>query len=105
MCTPTSKPLHDYLDYYESQCPIYDIYRSDILDCLQDRLHHILRIGSIDSSSHILDIGCGTGRYSLTLSDLTGCKIVGLDIHKSMLSQAKKKDKKASILWCGGDGT
>ena len=38
----------------------------------------------------ILDVGCGTGNFSIKLAEL-GCEIVGIDVSDKMLEMARKK--------------
>lgn len=44
----------------------------------------------------ILDVGCGTGNYSIKLAKL-GCLVTGIDISKEMLLVAKNKCKDLNI--------
>jgi SAM-dependent methyltransferase len=42
----------------------------------------------IDPTSTVLEIGCGSGRYSLQLADTIGCCIVGVDVNHSGIANA-----------------
>lgn len=44
----------------------------------------------------VLDIGCGTGNFSIKLAQ-KGCKVIGIDVSEEMLSIAKKKAEKAGL--------
>lgn len=44
----------------------------------------------------VLDIGCGTGNFSIKLAE-AGCKVVGIDISEKMLSVAKEKAKEKGL--------
>lgn len=48
------------------------------------------------SEEKILDIGCGTGNFSIKLAK-RGCKVVGIDISQAMLEEARKKTKKNNL--------
>jgi ubiquinone/menaquinone biosynthesis C-methylase UbiE len=52
----------------------------------------------------VLELACGTGRITIPLAE-KGIKITGLDISKSMLSQAKKnsKEKGVDVEWVKAD--
>ncbi len=50
-----------------------------------------------DSGSRILDVGCGTGSYSLALA--TRCReVVGVDLSSNMIGIAKKKSMEKKIM-------
>ncbi|MFW6271131.1 MAG: class I SAM-dependent methyltransferase [Bacillota bacterium] len=44
----------------------------------------------------ILDIGCGTGNFSIKLAKM-GCKVTGIDISQPMLEEAEKKAEKLNL--------
>ena len=44
----------------------------------------------------ILDVGCGTGNFSLKLARL-GCLVTGIDLSKKMLAAAREKAEKESL--------
>lgn len=61
---------------------------------------------SIGSTSvRILDVACGTGDLSLTLSETTGANVVGTDFCRPMLEIAARKteNRKPDIPWIEGD--
>ena len=45
----------------------------------------------LDTTSRVLDIGCGTGRFSILIARQSQCAVVGLDPSPSMLAEAKAK--------------
>lgn len=45
----------------------------------------------------ILDLGCGTGRFTFSLADRFGCNVIGLDPSSRMLAQARAKPEDARI--------
>ena len=47
-------------------------------------------------SMRILDVGCGTGNFSIKLSQL-GCSVVGIDVSENMLEIAKKKSARLNL--------
>jgi SAM-dependent methyltransferase len=42
----------------------------------------------LSSSSHVLEIGCGSGRYALQIAGHVGCRIVGVDINAAGIDNA-----------------
>ncbi|NLS45238.1 MAG: class I SAM-dependent methyltransferase [Firmicutes bacterium] len=50
----------------------------------------------INPGAKILDIGCGTGNFSIKLAEL-GYQVTGIDISKRMLEQAKRKAQAKSL--------
>lgn len=46
----------------------------------------------IKQGMRVLDIGCGTGNYSIELSDL-GCEVTGIDVSDDMLNIAREKSR------------
>jgi ubiquinone/menaquinone biosynthesis C-methylase UbiE len=54
----------------------------------------ILRIGA---TSHILEIGCGSGRYALQVAATTGCRIVGLDVNAPGIANANQLAASAQL--------
>jgi len=49
-----------------------------------------------DKSLKIIDIGCGTGRHSIELTE-RGYKVIGIDLSESQLEQAKVKAKAQNL--------
>jgi len=46
---------------------------------------HLIRIGRVTPSSPVLDLGCGTGGFTLALQTLTGALVVGVDVSWRLL--------------------
>ena len=54
--------------------------------------------------STILDLGCGTGRFSESLAAHFDAKVVGVDPSKKMLDQAQKKLRDPRVRYQNGSG-
>ena len=67
-------------------------------------LSKIIEYGGIGACSTVLDVGCGTGRFPLSMWTDKSCRICALELSIEMLKQALEKDKSRDILWVGGDG-
>jgi ubiquinone/menaquinone biosynthesis C-methylase UbiE len=64
----------------------------------------IIEYGRIEPGSAVLDVGCGTGRFTFGVSAVKETRTCGLDASFEMLEQALAKDESREILWIGGDG-
>lgn len=94
--TNTNSNLEEYdnpVSYDEEQ----KSYRSDIA---------LLEKWAAKTKGDIIDIACGTGRATIPLAQ-KGYRITGVDIHRGMLNQARKKaeDLDISIEWVEQDCT
>lgn len=81
----------------------YDRYRDISPSSLRLWLKTIIQCGKITSNSRVLDIGCGTGRLTIPLQQMTQAEIYGLDLSKEMLEKAKSKRGADEIHWVLGD--
>ncbi len=50
----------------------------------------------------ILDLGCGTGRFSFALSEVYKCPVLAIDPSETMLEEGKKVNKTENIFWLKG---
>ena len=90
-------PKADYTKIAE----YYDRVRSAPARVLLSR---IIEFGKIDKNCTVLDVGCGTGRFPVTISSLTSCGMCAVDPSTQMLRHAILKDKSEGIAWIRGDG-
>lgn len=77
--------------------PFYDQFRrvdEEILNALRDEIQ------TIEKASALLDVGCGTGRYSEVLASDFDLKLIGIDACTAMLQQASVKH--SSGIWIQG---
>ena len=76
---------------YEAISRYYDKVRSFDRKYSQGWLGHIARHGDIDHRERVVDVGCGTGRYTILLNERTGRPVVGLDPAAGMLEAAGRR--------------
>ena len=80
------------MDYDKGNIPAsYDAGRSYTPDMLALWLDRISRCAPRGALSRILDLGCGTGRYSAALANHFNARVVGIDRSAKMLAEARKK--------------
>lgn len=72
---------------YTSISRTYDSYRS-IPD---EVLRLLVRLGSIEAGSSVLDLGCGTGAAAAGLWELKSARVTGIDRSMAMLRKAAEK--------------
>jgi ubiquinone/menaquinone biosynthesis C-methylase UbiE len=53
----------------------------------------------LDKTSRVLDIGCGTGRFSILIAQQFRCAVVGIDPSFSMLTKGKVKCLNDQVTW------
>lgn len=57
------------------------------------KINTLLKNVGINTDDKVLDVGCGTGRITSLLHNLTNQKIIGIDISDKMIEIAKEKYK------------
>ena len=88
----TWKKKQDTIKHYNNQAKIYDIqYHHE----QKNKIDKIINEIHFQKNSIILDLGCGTGFLFSSLENKTNF-LVGLDISKNSLMEAKKRITKAS---------
>ncbi len=63
----------------------------------------IVQLAGITPDSDVLDVGCGTGRFTTRVAARSRARIVGVDSSTAMLRNALKSDKERAIRWVLGD--
>ncbi|MCB0180352.1 MAG: methyltransferase domain-containing protein [Anaerolineae bacterium] len=85
---PTTDQSLRMEQYYRLHSKIYDATRWSFLF---GRRQIIDKVAALRTPSHILEVGCGTGKNLVALGQtFPQAKIIGLDISESMLSVARK---------------
>jgi SAM-dependent methyltransferase len=50
----------------------------------------IMRLLELGCASHVLEIGCGSGRYAIHLAEKIGCRVLGIDINAPGIHNARQ---------------
>jgi SAM-dependent methyltransferase len=72
---------------YDAAAQAYARHRNVHPQVLRD----LLKTGELEAGSRVLDVGCGTGNYTLALQTTAGCSCWGIDPSKRMLAAARAK--------------
>lgn len=86
---------------FRQMAPVYDKYRKPdelILRLLSEEIQKLA--GTVGNLS-MLDVGCGTGGYSIPLAKQFAIKLTGIDVSKEMLARARSKHSNGN--WILGD--
>ncbi|HAM49055.1 MAG TPA: hypothetical protein DCZ07_13700 [Alphaproteobacteria bacterium] len=83
----------------------YDTRRGYSADVLRQWLEALSDRVPKSKISLILDLGCGTGRYSQALAGHFSAKVLALDPSQQMLDQARRKagDSRVTYVHASGD--
>ena len=93
------------MDYDQTDiAAVYDSARSYPPEVLQQWLDIFSAYVRKDDVSHIVDLGCGTGRFSEPLSVHFEADVVGLDPSEKMLEEARKKTVRRGVVFKQASG-
>lgn len=56
-------------------------------------LRSVIQVPALNSASHVLEVGCGTGNYISALERAVGCTCSGIDPAERMLAKAAEKSQ------------
>ena len=83
----------------------YDKARSLSEQTMLIWLNLIAKLSKSSKGMRLLDLGCGTGRFSLPLASRLRLNVTGLDSSGDMLAKAKQKDSDAIVNWILADAS
>lgn len=84
---------------YSKIAPFYDKGRSLSERNIDLWLNAVSRLAKASEGTRLLDLGCGTGRFSIPIAVKLHLNVTGVDSSKEMLEKAKEKDSKRLIKW------
>jgi ubiquinone/menaquinone biosynthesis C-methylase UbiE len=88
---------------YSEIAEVYDEVRGDGLPHIAWWQAKIAAEGRLGPGKRLIDLGCGTGRWTIPLARRTGCEVVGVDSSREMLQKAREKDPEGRVQWVEGD--
>ncbi len=93
------------MDYDSTTLPVgYDLARSHTPEVLNLWMNTIESCFGQASISDVLDLGCGTGRFSQALASRFTADVLGLDPSAKMLEQARVKPHSCRVRYAMGRG-
>lgn len=85
---------------FDKEALSYDSWYKTKIGSFVDQLQTTLAFNMLKPKKDmmVLDIGCGTGNFSIKLAEM-GCKVIGIDVSDEMLNIAREKasNKKLDI--------
>ena len=80
-----------------------DLSQANMMDMVQ--LEKLIQVLNLSSKNKVLDLGCGLGKISEYISDLTGASILGIDVACDAIDLAKKRtqEKRQQLNYQIGD--
>ncbi|MFA5576339.1 MAG: methyltransferase domain-containing protein [Tissierellaceae bacterium] len=80
------------MEIFDNEANTYDSWYESKLGSFVDTVETELAFTLFkpQEGMKILDVGCGTGNFSIKLAEM-GCQVVGIDISEKMLAEARKK--------------
>jgi ubiquinone/menaquinone biosynthesis C-methylase UbiE len=88
---------------YSQIAEVYDEARPSDSPHLMWWFERVAEAGELGPGKRLIDLGCGTGRWTIPLVERTGCEAVGIDSSRGMLQKARVKDTAGRIEWLLGD--
>ena len=62
-----------------------------------DATNELIDLCAIDSTKHVLDVGCGVGMTPAYLVKKAGCHVTGLDLRSSMIQRAAERAERQAL--------
>ncbi len=84
---------------YSRIAPSYDKGRSLSEQNIELWLKLISKYSQAQEDTKVLDLGCGTGRFTIPMANQLQYRMVGADYSKEMLDKAQEKDVDGMIEW------
>jgi len=88
---------------YSSIASTYDAGRQLLAGTIRQWVSLIRDRGKISPGSLCMDLGCGTGRFTIPLAETTGAHVVGVDLSAEMLAEALPKPGADRVWWVRSD--
>lgn len=88
---------------YSKIASFYDDGRSLSEQNMTLWLDMISKLSGVSKGARVLDLGCGTGRFSLPMAKRLGFNVIGADSSAEMIAKARQKDQNSEVGWTFAD--
>ncbi len=88
-------PTNEWRTFF-NECYAPEYRKECFTQNTEEEIRFLLRELKLPGGSHILDVGCGTGRHSVVLAE-KGFNVTGVDISVHMLKEARKAASEANV--------
>ena len=85
---------NEWEEFFDGHAPVY--MENSFTKNTVEEVDFVLEELSLPPGSHILDVGCGTGRHAVELAR-RGYQVTGVDISSGMLAEAEKAAREAGV--------
>ena len=76
---------------------IFENQMQSLGDAQHKKIRNLIKLANINSSHHILEVGCGWGGFAIEAAKITGCKVTGITISQAQYELAKERVQKENL--------
>lgn len=78
-------------------CGIFRDKTASLEDAQIQKMTRILEMAGVDSTHHLLEIGCGWGGFAVFAATATGCRVTGITVSKAQYEKACQRVEKEGL--------
>jgi arsenite methyltransferase len=84
---------HPELSYFELQAHVGTTKHMGGLETTRE----LIQLCHINEDTNVLDVGCGVGATACYLVKKYGCRVVGVDLHESMIARSNERAQREGV--------
>ncbi len=78
-------------------CALYTSGDDSLEQAQRNKLHTIIKKAGITAEDHVLEIGCGWGRFAVEAVRQTGCRVTGITVSQEQFEFARQRVRDAGL--------